>query len=108
MAPIIPAAVGVDIGCGMIAVRTPLDAQRHRRPAADPRRHRTADSDERRQEQREAHRDSRRRGSQPRALAKDDARDADQYDKNWQLALGTLGGGNHFIELAEDGTAPSG
>ena len=26
----------------------------------------------------------------------------DQYDKNWKLALGTLGGGNHFIELAED------
>ena len=26
----------------------------------------------------------------------------DQYDKNWRLALGTLGGGNHFIELAED------
>ena len=26
-----------------------------------------------------------------------------EYDKNWKLALGTLGGGNHFIELAEDG-----
>src|ERR687898_3409555 len=26
----------------------------------------------------------------------------DQYDKNWRFALGTLGGGNHFIELAED------
>jgi tRNA-splicing ligase RtcB len=26
----------------------------------------------------------------------------DEYDRNWRLALGTLGGGNHFIELAED------
>jgi tRNA-splicing ligase RtcB len=26
----------------------------------------------------------------------------DQYDRKWRLALGTLGGGNHFIELAED------
>ena len=59
---VIPAAVGVDIGCGMIAVRTPLtraDIPRRGRP----RRHRTAHPDERRQEQHEAHRDGRRRGS---------------------------------------------
>src|SRR5438128_11798605 len=31
---IIPAAVGVDIGCGMIAVRTPLKQQDVRHPAA--------------------------------------------------------------------------
>ena len=30
---VIPAAVGVDIGCGMIAVRTPLEARRHSRTA---------------------------------------------------------------------------
>ena len=36
-------------------------------------------------------------------LAKDTKATPDQYDKKWKLALGTLGGGNHFIELAEDG-----
>ena len=35
-------------------------------------------------------------------LAKETRATPDQYDKNWRLALGTLGGGNHFIELAED------
>jgi len=36
-------------------------------------------------------------------LAKDTRATPDQYDRNWRLALGTLGGGNHFIELAVDG-----
>jgi tRNA-splicing ligase RtcB len=36
-------------------------------------------------------------------LAKETKATPDQYDRNWRLALGTLGGGNHFIELAEDG-----
>jgi tRNA-splicing ligase RtcB len=35
-------------------------------------------------------------------LAADTKATPDQYDKNWRLALGTLGGGNHLIELAED------
>jgi tRNA-splicing ligase RtcB len=35
-------------------------------------------------------------------LAGDTKATPDAYDKNWRLALGTLGGGNHFIELAED------
>ncbi len=35
-------------------------------------------------------------------LAREERATPDQYDKNWRLALGTLGGGNHFIELAED------
>jgi tRNA-splicing ligase RtcB (3'-phosphate/5'-hydroxy nucleic acid ligase) len=35
-------------------------------------------------------------------LAKDTRANPDQYDKHWRRALGTLGGGNHFIELAED------
>ena len=41
-------------------------------------------------------------------LAKDTRATPDQYDKNWRLALGTLGGGNHFIELAEDTEGASG
>ena len=35
-------------------------------------------------------------------LGKETRATPDQYDKRWKLALGTLGGGNHFIELAED------
>ncbi len=51
------------------------------------------------------------RGSRPSAaarvatlerLAKETGATPDRHDKNWRLALGTLGGGNHFIELAED------
>ena len=30
------------------------------------------------------------------------ARDYNAIDRSWQLQLGTLGGGNHFIELATD------
>ena len=100
---IIPAAVGVDIGCGMIAVRTPLK----RSDVPDLARIRTGI------EQRipmSAGRNNQKltataadRVRTLERLAKDTKATPDQYDKNWKLALGTLGGGNHFIELAEDG-----
>ena len=100
---VIPAAVGVDIGCGMIAVRTPLTRADIPQLAGDPRRHRAAHSDERRQEQRDASRRRPPNGSRTlERLAADTRATPDQYDRNWRLALGTLGGGNHFIELAED------
>lgn len=99
---IIPAAVGVDIGCGMIAVRTPLrrtdipDAAAVRRgieqripmSAGKNNSRLTATADE--------------RVKTLEALSKSTKATPDQYDRNWRLALGTLGGGNHFIELAED------
>jgi tRNA-splicing ligase RtcB len=100
---IIPAAVGVDIGCGMIAVRTPLKRSdipnvaqvrngiERRIPMSagknNPKLTPSAADRVRTLEQ----------------LAKDTRATPDQYDRNWKLALGTLGGGNHFIELAEDG-----
>ena len=100
---IIPAAVGVDIGCGMIAVRTPLK----RSDLPDLAKIRTGI------EQRipmSAGRNNPKltataaeRVRTLERLAKDTKATPDQYDKNWKLALGTLGGGNHFIELAEDG-----
>ena len=100
---IIPAAVGVDIGCGMIAVRTPLK----RSDLPDLARIRTGI------EQRipmSAGRNNQKltataaeRVRTLERLAKDTKATPDQYDRNWKLALGTLGGGNHFIELAEDG-----
>jgi len=100
---IIPAAVGVDIGCGMIAVRTPLKRsdipdlarvragieQRIPMSAGKNNPKLTATAAE--------------RVKTLERLAKDTKATPDQYDKNWKLALGTLGGGNHFIELAEDG-----
>jgi tRNA-splicing ligase RtcB len=100
---IIPAAVGVDIGCGMIAVKTPLQ----REAIADPGALRAAI--ERRIPM------SVGRGNAtvtptaaPRIAHLEDLakRDYAAIHRDWKLQLGTLGGGNHFIELAidEDGT----
>jgi tRNA-splicing ligase RtcB (3'-phosphate/5'-hydroxy nucleic acid ligase) len=100
---IIPAAVGVDIGCGMIAVRTPLD--RDRLPDAQ----RIREGIERRIPMSAGKNNSKltttaaARVKRLEDLAVSERVDPDQYDRNWRLALGTLGGGNHFIELAEDG-----
>ncbi len=96
---IIPAAVGVDIGCGMIAVKTPLT----REDIADPAKIRTGI--ERRipmsagNNNRSLSDSATRRVKELEALAK---RDYSAIDANWTLQLGTLGGGNHFIELATD------
>ena len=98
---IIPAAVGVDIGCGMMAVRTqyradelpadrsalhaeisaaiPLSAGRYNRrvqASAEPRVEELRDLD----------------GSDQ----------ADAIAPNWPLQLGSLGSGNHFIEVSVD------
>ncbi|MDE8585809.1 RtcB family protein [Arthrobacter sp. NQ4] len=100
---IIPAAVGVDIGCGMIAVRTqysvkdlpkdrkrlredieraiPLSAGHNNRqvlPTAEPR---IADLKRR----------AANAGFNPA-----------QYVPRWELQLGSLGSGNHFIEISAD------
>ena len=99
---VIPAAVGVDIGCGMIAVRTPL----RRADIRDPRAVRAGI--ERRIPMSAGKNNTRlspsasARVAALERLAKETRANPDQYDKNWRLALGTLGGGNHFIELAED------
>jgi len=99
---VIPAAVGVDIGCGMIAVRTPLKRADIPDPAA------VRAGIERRIPMSAGRNNSsltataRARVETLEQLAKDTRATPNQYDKNWKLALGTLGGGNHFIELAED------
>ncbi|MGY1702844.1 RtcB family protein [Geodermatophilus sp. SYSU D00766] len=99
---IIPAAVGVDIGCGMMAVRTqftgddvrgrnlavlheqiaravPLSAGRYNRKLRD-----TAAA----------------RAEELRAMPGADQ--ADGAAPNWPLQLGSLGSGNHFIEVSLD------
>jgi len=96
---IIPAAVGVDIGCGMIAVKTPLRRQDIKEPAA------IRAGIERRIPM-SAGKNNRTLSDTARARVKrleDSARrDYAAIDAGWPLALGTLGGGNHFIELATD------
>jgi tRNA-splicing ligase RtcB (3'-phosphate/5'-hydroxy nucleic acid ligase) len=99
---IVPAAVGVDIGCGMIAVRTPL--KRNDIPDAAAVRagieRRIPMSAGKFNTKMTASAEKRVRELE--ALAHSERANPDQYDKSWRLALGTLGGGNHFIELAED------
>jgi tRNA-splicing ligase RtcB (3'-phosphate/5'-hydroxy nucleic acid ligase) len=98
---IIPAAVGVDIGCGMIAVQTPLT--RSDVPAA-----RMRSGIERRIPMSAGRFNTRLTASAAERvetlerLAKDIHAAPDKFDTKWRLSLGTLGGGNHFIELAED------
>ena len=100
---IIPAAVGVDIGCGMIAVRTPftkddldgrdlatlreqieraipLSAGRYNNKIVATAAQRIAELEQ-------------------RAAAAEF--DPESYAKNWRLQLGTLGSENHFIEVSK-------
>jgi tRNA-splicing ligase RtcB (3'-phosphate/5'-hydroxy nucleic acid ligase) len=99
---VIPAAVGVDIGCGMIAVRTPLTRADIRNPSA------VRAGIERRIPMSAGRNNAKitptaaNRIATLERLAADTGATPDEYDRNWRLALGTLGGGNHFIELAED------
>jgi len=98
---VIPAAVGVDIGCGMIAVRTSLNAnalpdglEPLRRaiekavPAGAGGYNKTLT------------RSAQGRVDQLKHEAPRD--DYAQVDKNWELEVGSLGSGNHFIELSLD------
>jgi tRNA-splicing ligase RtcB len=102
MKAIIPAAVGVDIGCGMVAVRTryhrdqlpadlaplrtaieaavPLSAGSYNTKVTDSARLRVE------------------------KLASQAGFDPGRYAGNWELQLGTLGSGNHFIEVCADET----
>jgi tRNA-splicing ligase RtcB len=96
---IIPAAVGVDIGCGMIAVKTPLTRDDVPEPAA------MRSGIERRIPMSAGHNNraltdtAAARVKELESLAQ---RDYTEIDPKWKLQLGTLGGGNHFIELATD------
>ncbi|GAA4373149.1 RtcB family protein [Paeniglutamicibacter cryotolerans] len=102
---IIPAAVGVDIGCGMIAVKTnftvgelprnrrelreaieraiPLSAGRYNKKVVETAVPRVAELSE---------------------MAGEAGFDPAAYVGNWELQLGTLGSGNHFIEVCLDET----
>jgi tRNA-splicing ligase RtcB (3'-phosphate/5'-hydroxy nucleic acid ligase) len=107
---IIPAAVGVDIGCGMIAARLTLNSD---------------DLDEKNLKKifeqisrnvpvgRGQHKDDRVLGDAARPFAKQlnslmqrhpDLLNSFGKHSNWVNQMGTLGGGNHFIEVCLDET----
>ncbi|MDN4173857.1 RtcB family protein [Nocardioides sp. SOB77] len=101
---IIPAAVGVDIGCGMIAVRTqhsagdlPHDRRRLREavekavPLSAGARNDAVTRDHTRERLAVLRREADAIGLDPAT-----------YAKHWELQLGTLGSGNHFIEVSLD------
>jgi tRNA-splicing ligase RtcB (3'-phosphate/5'-hydroxy nucleic acid ligase) len=103
---IMPAAVGVDIGCGMIAVRTelaqadlaatgkPLSVLREAIERAIPLsagvyNHAVRDD----------------AGTKARIAELEELDGADSAEAiapNWRLQLGTLGSGNHFVEVCSD------
>lgn len=108
---VIPAAVGVDIACGMDAIRLDLTEPQKRQlrakareilaaigrqvPVSAGKYHhlpalRRALGDE--------------RAKQFEAILEDGAKNLglDQLDPKWRLQLGTLGGGNHFLEISAD------
>ena len=101
---IMPAAVGVDIGCGMIAVRTQYvadDLPEDRRPlreaieAAVPLSAGKCNDAVTRDH-------TRIRIADLEARAETAQLDPSTYAANWRLQLGTLGSGNHFIEVSLD------
>lgn len=101
---VIPAAVGVDIGCGMIAVRTPLERGaledlktiregiERRIPMSAGRFNKTKTVT------------ATRRIAELKTLAGEVDYNRKFGTKAWELELGTLGGGNHFIEICVDET----
>ncbi|WP_370290967.1 RtcB family protein [Nocardioides sp.] len=101
---IIPAAVGVDIGCGMIAVRTQfttdqLPAERRTLREAIERAVPLSAGAANRTVSREH---TRERLEELTRLAEEAGFEPGSYAKRWDLQLGTLGSGNHFIEVTAD------
>ena len=105
---IIPAAVGVDIGCGMAAVRTNLNARDLPESLSGIRQ----SIEDAVPTGKNSHRDIQiprgrwgfARESQIRYFLKQSEPEHmwDIKAKNWMHQMGTLGGGNHFIEICLD------
>ncbi|MBP1240985.1 tRNA-splicing ligase RtcB [Frigoribacterium sp. PvP120] len=102
---VMPAAVGVDIGCGMIAVRTQFtaaDLPADRKPLREQIERAVPTSAG--AYNRKVVATAEPRVAELEALAAEAGFDPASYAKNWQLQLGTLGSGNHFIEVSLDET----
>ena len=103
---IIPAAVGVDIGCGMIAVRTPYatkDLPADRKPVREAI-ERAVPLNAGAANRTISREHTEQRLEQLRTLASEAGFDPASYAARWDLQLGTLGSGNHFIEVTADET----
>ena len=108
-AAIIPAAVGVDIGCGMHAVRLDLGAAQlpdNLRPVREAIETRVPVGFKRHTELKGSRK--RRTGALEKRIddmlerTPDIAKRGKKLHEAWRLSLGTLGGGNHFIEVCLD------
>lgn len=100
---IIPAAVGVDIGCGMIAVRTQYtvsDLPEDRKPLREAIENAVPLSAGKYNQKASATAVDRIRDLTERAL--EAGFDPADRSPNWALQLGSLGSGNHFIEVSLD------
>lgn len=103
---IIPAAVGVDIGCGMIAVRTQYaasDLPADRRPLREAI-ERAVPLSAGASNNKVSRTHTEERLAELTALAEQAEFEPGAYAKRWDLQLGTLGSGNHFIEVTVDET----
>ena len=100
---IIPAAVGVDIGCGMIAVRSQFSARTSGPAATWPR---CGSPSRPRSRSRPASTTPPCTTPAPSAASPtrgaQGAGSAEMTAPNWRLQLGSLGSGNHFIEVSLD------
>lgn len=101
---IMPAAVGVDIGCGMVAVRTQfirdqLPANRRQIREAIERAVPISAGVANRAVQHDHTSD---RLDELKRMAGAAGFDPAAYAARWELQLGTLGSGNHFIEITVD------
>lgn len=96
---IVPSLVGVDIGCGMIAVKTSLKREQlkdlasireglERRVPMSAGKFNTKITET-----------AQKRIDELTGIAR---LDYNKFDLNWKSALGTLGGGNHFVEVCVD------
>lgn len=103
---VMPAAVGVDIGCGMVAVRTQFTEEQvrdNRRPLSFLR-----EQIERAVPLSPGRYNRKEWGSasagiaELETLANEQRVSPEDFAKNWRLQLGSLGGGNHFIEVTVD------
>jgi tRNA-splicing ligase RtcB len=105
---IIPAAVGVDLGCGMIAARTSLtaedlDEQRLKRVFDQISRDVPVGRDQHKESRALSHAAKPHERGLRRILDKHPALEKRfPRAQNWVCQMGTLGGGNHFIEVCLD------
>jgi len=103
---IMPAAVGVDIGCGMVAVRTQLQATDLPEDRAPVRRAiaRAVPLSAGGANQRIDREHTVARLDHLTDLAQEIELDPTAYSKAWRNQLGSLGSGNHFLEVTLDET----